>query len=324
MPDSMEQTSESLAANARHGVVAKEFGAPRLDPRLPAPNFFIVGAAKAGTTSLYAYLTEHPEVFMSPRKEPHFFSLFEMRPEFDNFDPPVRDPRAYQELFLGSEGRKAVGEASPSYLCDPDAAIRIKSAVQDAKIVISLRNPVQRAYSAYLMEYSAGRETLPFRQALEADERRTEKGWGVSFGYVELGLYAEQVEHYLEVFGRGQVLVILFEDLIRETATVMQQVARFLDVDPARFPESTFEQVHNRFEASRGPFARALLRSRPIRALSKRFAPQKLRDAVNRVLFTTAKKPKMDDEARRALAERFAPNLQRLERLLERDLGALR
>jgi hypothetical protein len=317
-----EQLSASQSTQ-RSGSEVKR-GVPELDPRLPMPNFFVVGAAKAGTTSLHAYLSEHREVFMSTRKEPHYFSCFEMRPEFDNFEPAVRDPREYQDLFRGSEGRKAVGEASPSYLCDPNAAAQIKASIPNAKIIISLRNPVQRAYSHYLMEYYAGREKLPFNAALEADQRRPEKGWGVSFQYIELGLYAEQVERYLGVFGRQNVLVILFEDLIRATAPVMQQVARFLDVDPAGFPEAAFNKVHNPFEASRGPLARALLRFRPLRVWSKRWAPQKLRDAVNRVVFAGGKKPQMDDAARQQLAERFAPDLQQLEQLLERDLGVLR
>lgn len=296
-----------------------------IDPKLPAPNFFIVGAAKAGTTSLHAYLSQHPEVFMSKLKEPNYFSSFMVRPEFDNFIPVIRDSIAYQDLFLGSESYKAVGEASPSYLSDVDAAVRIRSAIPNAKIIISLRNPVQRAYSHYLMDYHEGRESRPFPQALEADQARSEKGWGVSFQYVELGLYADQVERYLNAFGRDKVLVILFEDLIRETAIVMQEVARFLDVDPTGYPESTFNRVHNPFEASRGRFARSILRFRPIRVWSKRWISQKLRTAVrNRFLFTKGQRPNLDKMAQQSLAERFAPDLQRLERLLERDLGALR
>ena len=139
-----------------------------------------------------------------------------------------------------------------------------------------------------------------------------------------MGLYTEQVERYLDTFGRASVLVILFEDLIRDTASVMQEVARFLGVDPAGFPKSTFEEVHNPFERSRGALARAILRCRPLRLWSKRWAPQALRDLANRLIFTAGAKERMDDEVRRSLAERFAPDLERLERLLERDLSALR
>jgi hypothetical protein len=321
----MQQNSELDEAQGRRKD-APEDGIVRLiNPELPSPNFFIVGAAKAGTTSMHAYLSQHPEVFMSTVKEPHYFSSFDVRRQFDNFMPVIRDSLVYQELFSGSELYKAVGEASPSYLCDAGAALRIKLAIPDAKIIISLRNPVQRAYSQYLMEYHEGNETLPFREALEIDEARSEKGWGVSFQYVELGLYADQVEHYLKVFGRSNVLVVLFEDFVDDTAAVMQQIAQFLGVDPDQYPERSFEKTHNPFEASRGGLVRLVLRCRPIRVLSKRWVPPKLRTAVrDRLLFKETRKPTLDDGIRRELASRFASDLSRLERMLDRDLASLR
>lgn len=323
--DLIDQKNTSARTHIRGSNLSRDSAAGLIDSRLPAPNFFIVGAAKAGTTSLHAYLSQHPEVFMSALKEPHYFSFPDVKPEFDNFMPAIRDSHAYQELFTGSEGYKAVGEASPSYLCDAGAAMRIRSTIPDAKIIISLRNPVERAYSHYLMEHHAGRETLLFDKALEADQSRSQKGWGVSFQYVELGLYADQVERYLNAFGRTKVLVILFEDLIRNTTLVMQGVARFLGIDPMGYPESTFDAVHFPFEASRGVFARTLLRSRPVRVWAKRWIPQKLRRAVrDRLVYRKSPKPIMEHEIRRTLAHRFAPDLQRLEQLLERDLDAIR
>jgi hypothetical protein len=317
----MEPSGRTSAAQ-RHRVSDVVAERP-FDPRLPVPNLFIVGAAKAGTTSLHGYLSEHPEVFMSERKEPHYFASFTMRGEFDNFMPPVRDVEAYQRLFVGSEGRKVAGEASPSYLCDVDAARRIKAAIPQAKIIISLRNPVERAYSEYLMAFHAGQEKLSFDDALVADARR-EKGWGTSFQYVERGLYADQVQRYLDVFGRANVLTILFEELIRDTPKVMAEVAQFLAIDPGRFPDSTFTTVHNPFEASRGRLARAILGHAPIRVWAKRWAPQQLRDFANTLLFTKGKKPKMSEKARKFLTAAFDADLERLERLLERDIGALR
>lgn len=296
-----------------------------LNAALPLPNFFIVGAPKAGTTSLHAYLKRHPEVFMSVRKEPHYFSRFRVDPAFDNFRLPIRDSREYQELFGGSGGYKAVGEASSSYLSDINAATRIRAEVPNAKIIISLRNPVQRAYSHYLMECREGREARSFQEALAADQARAEKGWGISVQYVELGLYSDQVERYIRLFGRSNVLIVLFEDLSRDTAAVMQEVARFLDIDPALFPESAFEAVYNPFAASRGVFARWILRLRPVRLWSRRWIPSALRRRVrDRLLFKSIQKPQLDTGVVRTLGECFATDLQKLERLLERDLGTLR
>jgi hypothetical protein len=320
----MEWQQASVSSKGSRDEFKVDRDARAIDPNLPAPNFLIVGAAKAGTTSLHAYLRQHPEVFMSAFKEPHYFSSFESAPEFDSYMPVIRDSYTYQTLFAGSEGYKAVGEASPSYLCDSNAARRIRSALPTAKIIISLRDPVERAFSHYLMEYRQGRETRSFPEALRADEMRSEKGWGKSFMYVELGLYAEQIQRYLEVFGRGRVLVVLFEDLIHETAAVMKEIAQFLEVDPERFPSTAFDRVHNPYERSRGRVARLVLRSRPIRIWSKRWIPQRLRTIVrNRFLFTTGQKPRLDEESRRVLAERFAPDVARLEDLLQRNLHKL-
>jgi len=300
-------------------------GKELIDPELPAPNFFIVGAAKAGTTSLHAYLSSHPQVFMPALKEPHYFSDFEVSPELDNFLPVIRSRSDYHELFRDSGGYLAVGEASPSYLCDPAAAERIKSAIPTAKIIISLRNPVDRAYSHYLMDFNRGSEKLPFEKALEFDLARREKGWGKSAQYTELGLYTEQVRSFLERFGRDQVHIVLFEDLVRDTRETMRGIARFLGIDPLAFPESAFAQVHNPFEESRGHVARAILRMRPIRVWAKKWIPRKVRTMVrDRLLFAPRPKPQLDRHTRRLLAGRFAEDLQSLERLLERDLSALR
>ena len=300
-------------------------GAELIDPKMPAPNFFIVGAAKAGTTSLHAYLSSHPQVFMSALKEPHYFADFDVSPELDNFLPVIRRRSDYQELFKNSDGYIAVGEASPSYLCDPRAAERIKSAIPTAKIIVSLRNPVERAYSHYLMDFNRGSETLPFEKALEFDLARRERGWGKSAQYTELGLYANQVKSFLNEFGRDQVLVVLFEDFVRDTKETMQEIARFLGIDPFAYPESAFAQVHYPFEVSRGRIARAILRMRPIRVWAKNWIPRRVRTIVrNRLLFAVGPKTQLSRDTRRLLADRFEKDLQLLEQLLERDLSALR
>ena len=317
---SNRESPESIGK--RHG---SKRGAELIDPKLPAPNFFIVGAAKAGTTSLHAYLSSHPQVFMSALKEPHYFADFDVSPELDNFLPIIRRRSDYHELFKDSDGFIAVGEASPSYLCDPAAAERIKSAIPTAKIIISLRNPVERAFSHYLMDFNRGSETLPFEKAIEFDLARRERGWGKSAQYTELGLYANQVKSYLDEFGRDQVLIVLFEELVHDTRETMRVIARFLGIDPLAYPESAFAQVHNPFEVSRGRFARAILRMRHIRVLAKNWIPRKVRTIVrNRLLFAARPKPQLSPDTRHLLAHRFEKDLQQLEQLLGRDLSALR
>ena len=179
------------------------------------PNFFIVGAQKAGTTSLYHYLNQHPQVYMSPRKEPHFFEG--MHSEFrrpGRRSTPVSDLAAYQALFEGASDERAIGEASASYLYSTRAPDLIKSSVPNARIIAVLRNPADRAYSNFLHCVQVGREPLgSFAEALQAEQSRMRDKWGPLWYYKHKGFYYAQVKRYLDTFGQGQVGVWLYEDL---------------------------------------------------------------------------------------------------------------
>ena len=159
------------------------------------PNFFIVGAAKAGTTSLHRYLEQHPQVFMSSVKEPRFFEAGWEKIGKARFLIPARiaGEREYLQLFKEAGESKAIGEASPSYLYDEEAPYLIKEKIPKAKIIISLRDPIDRAYSQYLHFVRAGIETKPFCDALFNE---------LGDYYVQPGQYSDQVRRYLEVFGR--------------------------------------------------------------------------------------------------------------------------
>ncbi|MBK9638978.1 MAG: sulfotransferase [Bacteroidetes bacterium] len=177
------------------------------------PNFFIVGAAKAGTTSLYQYLSQHPEVYMSPIKEPNYFSteikFEEVRTEVKerirllkinsflkgNMRKPIHrafinDIKQYESLFRFVGNQKAIGEASASYLYSPYAAKAIQEYNSEAKIIIILRNPIQRIYSHYLMDRRMGITNLPFEEALEAEKSYQPRQWSYIL-YLELGEYSQ-------------------------------------------------------------------------------------------------------------------------------------
>ena len=133
-------------------------------PDAAGPNLFVVGAVKAGTTSLWTHLDAHPDVFMSRPKEPHFFSRARMPA-----DQLVKDPVEYAGLFARGAALRYRGDASPSYLWDPDSPARIKEAVPDARIIISLRDPVDRAYANYLGHIREGLDPRTFRDAVRAE-----------------------------------------------------------------------------------------------------------------------------------------------------------
>lgn len=190
------------------------------------PNLFIVGTAKSGTTSLSRYLGEHPEIFMTHFKEPHFFSGH--RPSRAPF---VHDEGDYLRLFADARTRLR-GEASPSYLWAEPAAARIKRVSPEAKILISLRDPVERSHSYYWHRVRRGLECRSFAAAV-SDE--FERGWPKE--RPSLGWHmkcAHDVRRFFELFG-ANVRVILFEELIRDVRRELEGVFAFLAVDPTHF-----------------------------------------------------------------------------------------
>ena len=294
------------------------------------PNFFIVGAAKAGTTSLYSYLRQHPEIFMpSDIKEPHYFA--QVRPSrAQRYASPVfiSDRDAYLRLFRSAGGYRAIGEASPSYLWCPEAPERIHAVAPRARIVITLRDPVERAYSHYLMDYREGMQHLPFHEALQADWRSREKGWAVSQLYVELGFYARQIERYLRLFGAERVHVLLYEDIRRLAhgdRRVLADILRFLDVDPRGLDLIDTSQVENGFAAPRAEWARRLAGAQWARWAGNTFLSKRAGLSVfNRFFVKSGAPPPMDPRPRDWLGAIFDPEMTALERLLGREFPELR
>ncbi len=289
------------------------------------PNLFIVGAAKAGTTSLYAYLKQHPQIYMSPVKEPHFFSRVNPRREQRHIVQAIREREAYLALFEGAEGYPVAGEASPSYLWDKEAPYRIREAVPDARIVILLRDPIDRAYSHYLMDVREGIQALPFYEALVKDYQSREKGWGISHLYVELGLYYEQVKRYIETFEKDRLLILMFEDLRRDPRMVVRKVIDFLDLDAEPLDRLDTNRAFNQYAAPRSLLSLRIMRSPLIRSLARVAMPRSVRGYIrDNLLLKRGPKPPLDEEARRFLREIYEPDVRELEKLLDIDSSVLR
>jgi hypothetical protein len=219
------------------------------------PDFFIVGAPRSGTSSLYNYLIQHPGVFMPELKEPHFF--------YNRESPgaPVlgaKDLEAYLSLFGDVPEEEQTGEASTSYLWLANAAREIRELQPEAKVMMVLRNPVDRAYSHYWYQVRRGGEKArSFEEALADEPKRIRRGTWHGFYYVDCGRYGEQVSRYLEVFGREAVRVYLLEDLRRDARGVYRDAFGFLGVDPDASVE--MERVYNRGGVPRNRlFARLL------------------------------------------------------------------
>ncbi|MDH3324682.1 MAG: sulfotransferase, partial [Candidatus Peregrinibacteria bacterium] len=177
------------------------------------PNFFIAGAPKSGTTTLYRYLDEHRDVFMSPIKEPNFFSYDQIVEQNLYYpDKGVGSRDAYENLFKKVTKEKAIGEASVSYFFYDQVPSKIRSSIPDAKIILILRNPTARSFSHYLMDFRLGYVDTLFEDIVykQIDCPLLDLYYQQ---FVELGFYYEHVKKYFDVFGEANVKVILNEDL---------------------------------------------------------------------------------------------------------------
>lgn len=294
------------------------------------PNFFIVGAAKCGTSSLDQYLSQHPEIYIPPKKEAHYFSIDSFPRTFTGPGDEgmnlytIRKKNLYAQLFEVSETYRAVGESSVFYLYYPGTAKRIYAEIPDAKIIILLRNPVDRAFSAYMHLIRDEREDLTFEQGLNREEYRKNLDYEPMWLYKELGMYSQQVRQYLEVFGRSQVKVVIFEEFIRDKQAVLVDVLNFLNVN-SKFPIDTSLQ----FNESGKPKARWLYnfvsKPNPLKELVKPFISDAVRERLGiRAKSMLLEKASMAHETREGLEDLFEEDISALESLLRRDLSIWR
>lgn len=204
------------------------------DGRQVHPDFLVVGAAKAGSTSLYHWLKQHPDVFMPEWKEPCYF--------VNNYG--VREWDEYISLFQPGRDKKAIGEASATYLANPISPQWIFDKLGDVKIIIVLRNPTDRSFSLYRHGLQYGYETIPtFEGALTEEEARLgsetfkdrNPHYYLDYAYFNTGLYYEQVKRYLDIF--SCVKIYLFEDLVGSSEQTYKDLCMFLDIDNSFLPD---------------------------------------------------------------------------------------
>lgn len=284
------------------------------------PNFLIVGAVKAGTTSLYEYLSQHPDVFMPDLKEPHYFTRLVPPPPPAMLEEYVRDPIQYARLFEDAGQAKAIGEASPSYLWCPEAPRRIREELGPVRIIAILREPIDRVYSHFLMDVRDRRQKQSFLRALQEDLAKTPKGWWVSALYVELGLYREQLERYFELFGSERVLVLFHDELTASAPATLRRIAEFLEIDVDAVDSIDFSRTHNPYRKVRGPLAGWILDRRVFQAIGALVPLRWKRLIQERILTAPAPKPPPDPAAVELLREIYEPEHTALEETLGMSL----
>jgi len=295
------------------------------------PDFIIIGAPKSGTTSVYHYLQQHPQIFMSPLKEPHFF-LFdgpqepEMNGPFDGMRrrEMVKSWDAYQALFKEAPEGAMRGEASIRYLYSEQACHAMRKRLPRVKLVIILRNPADRAFSSYRRDRRHRMESCAtFEQALTQGERREQEGWFIGT-HQSLGYYARYLKPYMEMFDRQQIKICLYDDLRSNPPGMLRDLFGFLGVDTGFEPDLSIK--YNVTGTIVNPFWRFLwMNTRALRANLLPLVPMSLR---GRFFDLIASKPvkeqhaaPMPEEVRRDLMQAYREDILVLQELVDRDLS---
>ena len=293
---------------------------------MPRPDFFIVGAFKSGSTALYEGLRRHPQIFMPFHKEPLFFGDDLTR----RYGRMSLDD--YLRLFRGAKPGQRAGEASTWYLYSTSAAREIREFSPDARIVVVLRNPVDVMYAQHnQLIFNVIEDIADFAEALAAEpDRRAGRRLPPGPINVENLFYrhsvrfADQLERYYEAFGRERVHVMLYDDLRRDGALEVRHCLEFLGVDPSL---AAAPPTANENRRVRSPLVQRLIFTPrlllPLAPFLRRFPL--VRSVRTRMLeMNSEARPRapMDPALRRQLLDEFRPDIERLGRLLERDLSA--
>jgi len=289
------------------------------------PNFLIVGTARSGTTSLYYYLRQHPDICFPAIKEPKYFSSIRQKyphlgPGDRNVDSAVvRDFHSYQKLFESCTSCYRIGDASSDYLFHHVfTASEIFSVLGDIPIVICLRNPVDRAWSAYNNLVRDQREELSFQDALYAEEKRLENNWDWMWAYKKAGLYADQVSTFMQKF--SNIHIVIFDDLQQDPGAVVRNLFGFLDVDDSVVIDTSIRYSYSgkarnslvAFLSDRENVAMYLFRKFLLKYIPRSFFEQMAPVLLER--------NEMSVESREYLKKYFSNDINRLGKIIHRSM----
>ncbi len=297
---------------------------------MTVPNFLVIGAGKAGTTSVDLYLQEHPQIYMSHVKEPNFFALegekIDFRgPKAENLinSWSVNSEEKYLELFRGVKDEKAIGEISPLYLYSPKAPGRIKHYIPNVKLIAILRNPVERAFSAYVYLLGESRESCKdFAQALSLEEKRISANWEWIWHYQNLGFYYKQLKRYFDTFDHEQIRVYLFEDLHKNPVGLLQDIFQFIGVDNSFVPNTSMKAKVSRVPKNR-TLQNFLEKPNLIKDVLRLVLPANFRKpmAARTYRKNISDQPKLSPEIRQQLIQVYQEDILHLQDLIQRDLS---
>jgi hypothetical protein len=307
------------------------------------PDFFVAGAPRCGTTSLFNYLQQHPRIQMSRRKEPAYFHFTYPRPDFAEMAAnngsghlsesrshyertrasSVTDPAEYSDLWSDKPGVQIRGEATPTYLYDARAIESISRVNPAAKLILLLRNPVDRAYSQYLQYLRHGYETLyDFEAALAKEPIDIETFWWGQRRYVRMGLYADHIERCLRLFTRANVGTFLHDDLVVDPGRTVGEIVAFLGLtEPLHFDTSA--QYESAFVPVPSLAVRMVRGEGVLKTAARTLLPDRVRNRLyRRILYRRpAAPPPLLPSTRSRLLRFYLHDIHRLEDLIQRSLS---
>ena len=296
-----------------------------MDKNINLPNLLIVGAAKCGTTSLHNYLKQHPDIFMSKHKEPHFLINSDIGE--DRIHKAITVLEDYEDMFKTDSIYKYKGESSVMYLAFPEFSIKnIKKYLDpDVKIIIMLRNPVERAFAGYLhnLRYNPS-ENLSFEEAFEKSEARyyQERDITPDTRYLHVGNYYSQVESFMSMFN-DNVLVIMYEDYVNDIDLCLANVFDFLDIDKISVDTSRRHMVGG-WIFKRKFLRNLLIPKNNFKSLIKSFLPnKKIRKAIKQKIMnmSTVESPFISKDMHKKLTEYYRKDIDNLSKLLNKELN---
>jgi hypothetical protein len=292
------------------------------------PDFIVIGAGRAGTTSLHEYLAQHPEIFIPPLKSPSFFYAKDLSgsPLADAVHdiPPwfVRGEADYRKLFEAPRRFRLAGEVSPVYLASTRVAARIAQWRPDAKLIAIMRHPADRVYSRYVARRRDGLEhTATFEELVEREASESLLRDDAHATYLAGGMVSHFLRTYFQHFPARSISIHFYEDFARDAAGVVAAMCRFLGVDE-RF-RFDFRRIHNPSGGRiRNPIVGGLWRaSEPVRRALRPFLPKHLRDAAFRRVTAKTEKIPIEPRTRQRLIEIYRRDILELQELTGRDLS---
>ncbi len=294
------------------------------------PNFLLIGAQKSGTTALYEYIQQHPQIFVSEVKEPGFFAVEGQRLDYRGRGDTrhqrylVTDLGRYQALFRRAKGELAIGEASNLHLYAPQAPGRIRHYLPRVKLLAILRNPIDRAHSAYRFLVRDGYEPLAsFEEAVAAEDARIAANWHPDWHYTRLGFYYEQLKRYFDLFDHDQITVFTYDEFVADPSVVVRAIFRFLGVDETFVPDMS--QKHNVSGTTRSRLVHSLVWTpNAAKDLARRLLPKSAQRRLYAAIMQRNIVPtrqELTEETRRSLVQLYREDILKLEALLGRDLS---